>query len=104
MWVSQCGICKRPRTAQSLTLSLPPRLDFGHPPFILLVEMATALEHLQRVFLVGQAEAFGALEPHQRHVAAGRLSGLAMRRPPRNEDIGVALAPWRPLVVVERRT
>src|SRR3569623_1106060 len=66
-------------------------------------EIATTLEDLERVFLVGQPERLGLFEAKQRHVARGRLPGFAMRVLPAVVDVDVAVAPLRAFVVIERR-
>src|SRR5262249_43570940 len=66
-------------------------------------EIAPALENLERVFLVGEAERLGLLHAKQRHVARRGLPGLSMRVLPAVVDVDVAVAPLGPFLVVERR-
>jgi hypothetical protein len=83
--------------------ALPLRLDRGDPLDIVSMQMTAALEDLEIVLLVGQPDPLGALLPHQHDVAARRAPCRAMRLFPGEEHIGVAVAPGRAAIIVQRR-
>src|ERR1041384_3306419 len=81
----------------------PLALDRVDPRRVGAREIPPALQNLERVFLVGQAQRLGLLEAEQRHVARGGLPRLAVRALPVEIDVDVAVAPLRAFLVVERR-
>src|SRR4051812_23510266 len=66
-------------------------------------EMPPALQKLERVLLVGEADGLGARETKQRMVARLRLPRGAVRVLPRIVDVDVAVTPLGAALVVERR-
>src|SRR5436305_8502929 len=67
-------------------------------------QIPPALQQLERVLLVGEADGLCARETKQRMVARLRFPGRAMRVLPRIVNVDVAVAPLGALLVVERRS
>src|SRR5947209_17085809 len=92
-----------PGTRPGMTNSeIPLVLDLRDALGVGARQIAPALQDLQGVLLVSEPERLGLLEPEQRHLARGGLPRFLMRVLPVEINVDVAVAPLRPVLVLER--
>src|SRR6185295_15263646 len=79
-------------------------LDLRNPLDILNLEITAALQNFQRVLFVSEAQSFGLLNAERDDAGRGVAPGCAMRSLPVEVISDAAIAPFRNVLPVERRT
>jgi len=93
------GLASIPACAGSARL-----LDLCNPFDILDLQVTAAFENFQCVFFVGDAQPLGFFDAKRNDAGRGVVPGGAMRRLPVEIIPDSDVAPFRPVLVVERRT
>src|SRR6266478_1913624 len=79
-------------------------LDGFDPRDVFGLEISSAFEDLERIFVVGEADCFRAPQAEHGNVARHLLPSLAVSVLPAKVEIRVAVAPLRAIVIVESRS